>query len=193
MKRKGKIITTIASLCLAVALMAFGVYAATQVTMGVTSKVKFEVTDVFVTVSGATYKGHVGGNEDPTVSAGAVANEHVVWTALQDSDLAGAGATAAYAATKTYVTNPTTNVNTPIPTLGGNGSIDAWDAGTYSYSSTEVWFRLELTIQNDSTEDAVYVQVNKLFATIDNTAVGATYSITTASDPATGTEAVVIE
>lgn len=41
MKRKVKLFTSIASLCLAVALMAFGVYAATSVTYNVTSSVTF--------------------------------------------------------------------------------------------------------------------------------------------------------
>lgn len=50
MKKRAKIITTVASLCLAVALMAFGVYAATQVTLGISSEVSFTVQDVFVTI-----------------------------------------------------------------------------------------------------------------------------------------------
>ena len=41
MKKRVKLLTTIASLCLAVALMAFGVYAATQQTMAVSSNVSF--------------------------------------------------------------------------------------------------------------------------------------------------------
>lgn len=49
MKKRAKIITTIASLCLAVALMAFGVYAAANATLGITSSVKFLATDVKVT------------------------------------------------------------------------------------------------------------------------------------------------
>ena len=56
MKKRAKIITTIASLCLAVALMAFGVYAASTVTFSVTTKVSFQVKDVFVTIAGKAYK-----------------------------------------------------------------------------------------------------------------------------------------
>ena len=44
MKKRVKLITTIASLCLAVALMAFGVYAATNSNFGVTSKVSYTVS-----------------------------------------------------------------------------------------------------------------------------------------------------
>ena len=45
MKKKAKLFTTIASLCMAVALMAFGVYAATTQTLGVSSQVNFSVGD----------------------------------------------------------------------------------------------------------------------------------------------------
>lgn len=44
MKKRVKLFTTIASLCLAVALMAFGVYAATTVTVSVTNQVSFTAT-----------------------------------------------------------------------------------------------------------------------------------------------------
>lgn len=64
MKKRAKIITTVASLCLAVALMAFGVYAATQVTLSITSEVSFTVTDVFVTIDGQAYLSDVP-QEDP--------------------------------------------------------------------------------------------------------------------------------
>ena len=50
MKKRVKLLTTIASLCLAVALMAFGVYAAANVTFTTTSTVSFTATtDVFGT------------------------------------------------------------------------------------------------------------------------------------------------
>ena len=51
MKRKTKLFASIASLCLAVALMAFGVYAATSVTYKVTGTVTFE-SQVAVTWTG---------------------------------------------------------------------------------------------------------------------------------------------
>ena len=50
MKKKVKLFTTIASLCLAVALMAFGVYAATTVTATVSGKITFVATDVDVSL-----------------------------------------------------------------------------------------------------------------------------------------------
>ena len=62
MKRKFKLFATVASLCLCLALMAFGVYAAASITYTASGSVKFELVDVFVsyessmtaTVSGAT-------------------------------------------------------------------------------------------------------------------------------------------
>lgn len=46
MKKKVKLFTTIASLCLAVALMAFGVYAALQANLTVSGSIKFTATGV---------------------------------------------------------------------------------------------------------------------------------------------------
>jgi hypothetical protein len=46
MKKKIKIFTTIASLCLAVALMAFGVYAANSISFQATSNVTFVATEI---------------------------------------------------------------------------------------------------------------------------------------------------
>lgn len=51
MKRKFKLFATIASLCLCLALMAFGVYAATNVKYTASGSVSFTVNDVFVTVT----------------------------------------------------------------------------------------------------------------------------------------------
>ena len=48
MKRKFKLFATVASLCLCLALMAFGVYAATSVTYTASGTVSYEVKDVFV-------------------------------------------------------------------------------------------------------------------------------------------------
>ena len=48
--KKVKLFTTIASLCLAVALMAFGVYAATSVTATVNGSISFVATDVNVSL-----------------------------------------------------------------------------------------------------------------------------------------------
>ena len=65
MKRKVKLFASIASLCLAVALMAFGVYAATQVTYNVTGSVSFE-SQVAVTWTGNVTGGTLGEAQNDT-------------------------------------------------------------------------------------------------------------------------------
>lgn len=51
MKRKFKLITSVASLCIAIALMAFGVYAASNPTVTVTGSVTFNADNVYATVN----------------------------------------------------------------------------------------------------------------------------------------------
>ena len=65
MKRKVKLFATIASLCLSIALMAFGVYAASTVTYTAKGTVTYEVTDVFVEVS-TKVTGAQRGEDQPT-------------------------------------------------------------------------------------------------------------------------------
>lgn len=55
MKQK-KILGTIASLCLAIALLAFGVYSAGAVTFNVTNTVTYTFTDVLVDINAKLYK-----------------------------------------------------------------------------------------------------------------------------------------
>lgn len=68
MKRKFKLFATVASLCLSVALMAFGVYAATSVSYSVNGTVSYTMTDVLVTVTMKTeyvtdeHQGHADGS-----------------------------------------------------------------------------------------------------------------------------------
>ena len=71
MKRKFKLFATLASLCLSVALMAFGVYAATNVTYNVNSSV--------------TFAAQVAGIWSSTVETGTLTNGSVVWTEV-DTD-----------------------------------------------------------------------------------------------------------
>ena len=57
MKRKFKLLTSVASLCLAVALMAFGVYAAATPKVTITGTVTFQAENVFATVTVYKYVG----------------------------------------------------------------------------------------------------------------------------------------
>lgn len=85
MKKKVKLFSTIASLCLAVALMAFGVWAATNVNFSITNKVSFTATaNVKATVSAVA---NVGAN---TAYAGedkkAATIENIVLTGSETGD-----------------------------------------------------------------------------------------------------------
>jgi len=74
--RKFKFISTIASMFLLIALLAFGVYAASSVSFSVSSTVSFEVTDVYVEV----YYGKEGGTiQGPFYSSPNVTNEATKW------------------------------------------------------------------------------------------------------------------
>lgn len=64
MKRKFKLFATVASLCLSVALMAFGVYAASQVTYTVNGSVSYTVQNALVTVTTTADYLQVKGGED---------------------------------------------------------------------------------------------------------------------------------
>ena len=72
MKRKFKLFATLASLCLSVALMAFGVYAATNVTYNVNSSVSFAA--------------QVSGTWSSQVQFGTKSGDTVTWSEVVDSD-----------------------------------------------------------------------------------------------------------
>ena len=80
MKKGFKIATTVASLCLAVALLAFGVYAATSSTLSINSTVSFTSQDVQViwewSVEGGSLTTATSGEYETTVE-GAVDDKDV--------------------------------------------------------------------------------------------------------------------
>lgn len=75
--KKFKLFSTIASLCLAVALMAFGVYAATQVSVSISSTIKFNTKDNVVgTLTVKSYNiGSYTDQQAPTISQDATVLE----------------------------------------------------------------------------------------------------------------------
>lgn len=77
MKKKFKLITTIASLCLAVALMAFGVYAAINVNYTVTTNVSYQAAkNVKAKV---TYRTHVDHAQATTGILEATDTDNLIW------------------------------------------------------------------------------------------------------------------
>ena len=82
MKKKFKLFTTIASLCLAIALMGFGVYAATQVTVTVTSNVSYSTGDNLAFVL-------KGGSAASATEAATTANKTLHTQAVGDAGTTG--------------------------------------------------------------------------------------------------------
>lgn len=145
MKKRAKIITTIASLCLAIALMAFGVYAANNVTLTVNSKVDFVVEDVFVVVTGKAYLS-TGATENADlvpVSGNVLANS---FEAQSYQGTIGENATV-FGTLKTYANSTWTD----------NAS---WDFGTIRFTSGKNVVTYVITIANSDTVNPVYVDVS---------------------------------
>ena len=55
MGKKVKLMSTISCLCLSIAVMLFGIFAATNVSLNISSTVSYTVTDVFVEITGRAY------------------------------------------------------------------------------------------------------------------------------------------
>ena len=99
MKRKFKLFATLASLCLSVALMAFGVYAATQSTFKVSSSVSFEA-QVACTWDGKVYGGSESTAKDNSTNYGSLVSQfHHEATGTQGEQ--------GYVPAETGVVNPT--------------------------------------------------------------------------------------
>lgn len=88
MKRKFKLITSVASLCLAIALMAFGVYAASAPKLTVSGTVSFNAENVYATVT--IQKGKGATLDDITLTDVTVTKG--VWTTGTSNDDAKAEA-----------------------------------------------------------------------------------------------------
>lgn len=81
MRRKFKLFATVASLCLSVALMAFGVYAATTVNYTVSGSVTYEMNDALVSIATTvTYARQGEAGNETGVSKGFSADETEVPT-----------------------------------------------------------------------------------------------------------------
>lgn len=171
MKKKVKLFTTIASLCLAVALMAFGVYAARSIAITANGTIKFEATDingawtqVVASVSGGEFTGATEGQKTsqtlnvegaavtiPEVKVVAADTETspvvtitLTATFRNDADTVNAALTAAEAS-KTPGTNATI-----VITPGAAGNAQAGKTGT-------VTIEIKLTVKNNYTGvDAAY-------------------------------------
>ena len=166
MKKRAKIITTIASLCLAVALMAFGVYAATNVTLTVNSKVNFTVTDVFVDVTG---EAKVGAAEN---TAARVGDLFQAYSYIESNDATVTKADGLYNGTDT--------------TANGYAANNTWTTDALTLTSTNIYAVYVLTVENKSTTASIKVTMSADFlATLEGTWRKGSYTITPKTGNAT--------
>ena len=155
MKRKFKLITSVASLCLAVALMAFGVYAASKPTVTVSGTVSFSAEKVMADVT--VTKGAAGTEAGITYAAdgiklGEVAGNVASLTAADNADKAfsdvnvGLNDTTTYAGIKIVIKNTFTTGSKStvkitaanLPTAGSKPGVtvtvkngeNVWDGAT---------------------------------------------------------------
>lgn len=168
MKKGLKIATTVASLCLAVALMAFGVYAATSSTLSINSTVTFTSQDVQVlwewSVSGGSLATATEG-EYQTTAEGAVDDKDVTLGTINFVTNSGdAGKTIKYTvkctntgAKSVSVTAPTAGLfagdeNLTI-TYTTNGAGTTWTDVTLDTADAKtVVYEVTLTLK-DATKD----------------------------------------
>ena len=167
MKKGFKIATTIASLCLSVALLAFGVYAATSSTLTINSTVTFTSQDVQVlwewSVSGGSLA-EASTGEHQTTAEGAVDDENVTLGSVSFVTTSEAGKTITYSvkctntgAKSVRVTAPTTGLfagdsNLTI-TYTTNGTGTAWTDVTLDTATAKtVTYEVTLTLI-DVTQD----------------------------------------
>ena len=147
MKRKVKLFSAIASLCLAVALMAFGVYAATQVTYSVSGTVAYEMKDVMVTIDATVeyVKDHKTPYAATAVATAATAGE---FTTAKTSALEPADITIAQ-----FKSYEGTNLKNPGTTLTqANSDINV------DFNASTLW-RIKIKVTNDDVEGGKAVKV----------------------------------
>ena len=168
MKKGFKIATTVASLCLAVALMAFGVYAATSSTLTINSTVSFTSQDVQVKwtweVAGGSLTTATSGDYQTTVE-GNVDNKDVnLGTVNFVTNNGETGKTITYTITCTNTGAKPVSITAPVSGLFAgdenlnivyttNGAGDTWtDVTLDTDAGKTVIYEVTLTL-NDATKD----------------------------------------
>ena len=162
MKKKIKIFSTIASLCLAVALMAFGVYAATNVKLSTTSTISFAATEIqgywSLKVEGGDYAGEyatlkqvAGTVADADDNRVEVADTVEIGTINLTVDASGK-ATVKYTVEFTLTGERAADI-TVTPTLAAKTgfSVDNATAQTGEVSSTSTTWSVTFTVTLDTT------------------------------------------
>ncbi len=133
--KKMKLLMSLSMLCLSIAMLCFGVFAASSVTYTISGTISYEVKDVFCTISGKVYK-----NSNSNVAA-ATLNTNL-------TTLIG-GTEEGYTTAQTLNGKTTTGTTTATETLSETVNI-TFGRGT----NDEEWYTyyIVLTIQNNSTK-----------------------------------------
>ena len=165
MRKKIKLVMTIASLCLAFAIMAFGVYAATSATFTITSKVTYVCNDVFVNVTVKTLRDN---NND-----GDIADSGDIVATTYGVSYTGSGDARVPAATLK-------NANSSFVADNPEAAFAQVDQ-TETYSATMRVIGMEITIANVNANKACKFKVSALPTSITNTTVTLTQSVNSAA------------
>lgn len=178
MKKGLKIATTVASLCLAVALLAFGVYAATSSTLSINSTVSFTSQDVQVlwewSVTGGNLTDENSG-EYQTTAEGAVDDKDVSLGTVNFVTNSGeAGKTITYTIKCTNTGAKSVRITAPVGglfagdpnltiTYTTNGTGTAWtDVTLDTATGKTVTYEVTLTL-NDATQDITTQNLSAAF------------------------------
>lgn len=175
MNKKFKLWATIASLCLAVCIMAVGVYAASSVSLTVTSNVTFNAQSVFVGYKGKVERATTG----DFTSAEEVVEEHEDWVTNGSTTSTSAGTLTAWTPnevtfeegkqfiryTITFQNNSGFNIkvtssNVPTTTEGVTITETATALTSIAPDGTAVW---TLTLELTDVSGSVNIEVNPTF------------------------------
>lgn len=135
--KKFKLLASIASMCLAIAVLCFGVFAATTVTYQISGTISYDVSDVFVSVKTTVYSyANNLSQEDLQAYASAIAAKGAA-DATQENVTVDTGKTATF----TYVEGKTGSYaygGTPSGIIGGteNALTTSTDGLKLTYSNT---------------------------------------------------------
>ena len=164
MKKKTKLIATIASLCVALTLMVFGVYAASTITLNVTSNVTFNAQSVYV-----GYKAKV---ERSTTSA-FTAGENTTTLVAEQTD---------------WVNNYTGALGSQT----SEDSLTAWTPTGIAFEEGKQFIKYTITFKNDSSF-AIQVTVSNEPASAQGITVTSSGNIDSIAAGATGAYTLTLE
>ena len=147
--KKFKLLASIASMCLAIAVLCFGVFAASSVTYQISGTISYDVSDVFVNVKTTVYSyANNLSQKDLETYATAIAAKNAA-AATQTDVTVGSSSKATF----TYVTGKTgdyTYGGTPSGIIGGeaNALTTSTDGLKLTYSNSAYSYFIVINVKN---------------------------------------------